>query len=116
MRPSGQPLSGTMKPYPFEASNHLMTPEISTRLAASPKPDSASIASREAPPPNSPAPRRLCGVPPDTGTPFLDSNPSDPITPDLTRHFCGPPRYRPPQARPHQIFGDESRESLRIKR
>src|SRR5262249_24600697 len=87
-RTSGHPLSGMMKPYPLEASNHLMTPDISTRLAASPMPDSASIAaSRDAVLPNSPAPRRPCDVPPDTGPVFLDSNPSDPITPDLTHHF-----------------------------
>src|SRR5690349_1505770 len=106
-----------MKPYPFEASNHLMTPEISTRLAASPKPDSASIASRDAPLPNSPAPRRLCGVPPDTRTPFLDSNPSDPITPDLTHHFLRSTALTTaPSAPLIKISGDESRESLRIKR
>src|SRR4030088_2800781 len=81
-----------MKPYPFEASNHLMTPEISTRLAAlSPRPESASIAgSRSALPENSPGPTRFVPAPPDGGPPsFLDSNPSDPMTPDPTHH-CGP--------------------------
>src|SRR6516225_7999696 len=66
-----------------------MTPEISMRFAASPRPDSASsAASRPVLPGNSPDPSRLADVPPDTGTPFLDSNPSDPITPDLTHHFA----------------------------
>src|ERR1700760_4575409 len=93
---SGQPLSGTMKPYPFEASNHLITPLISTRLAAlSPRPDSASIAglpSSENSPglnpsrPNLLWPSRLDPVTLGDDPPiFLDSNPSDPMTPDPTR-------------------------------
>src|SRR6266404_1520840 len=67
-----------------------MTPEISTRLAAaSPRPENASIVgSRPALPANSPGPRRLCAVPPGGEPPsFLDSNPSDPMTPDPTHHL-----------------------------
>src|SRR3954452_9604244 len=76
-----------MKPYPFEASNHLMTPAISTRLAAaSPSPDNASkAASRSALAEYSTGPSLFCSVPPDGGPPsFLDSNQSDPMTPDPT--------------------------------
>src|SRR5579883_2038983 len=77
-----------MKPYPLEASNHLMVPVISTRLAVSPNPEIASIAgSRAALPGYSPDPIRFAAVPPTKGpAPFLDSNPSDPINPDLTHH------------------------------
>src|SRR5471030_2449507 len=66
-----------------------MTPEISTRLAAvSPRPEIASIAgSRSAPAANSPGPI-LFGTDPPGGPPsFLDSNPSDPMTPDPTHHL-----------------------------
>ncbi len=75
-----------------------MTPETSTRLAAaSPRPENASSAgSRGAPA----AVFALVQVyfaptPPDGGPPsFLDSNPSDPMTPDLhtsnaNRRRCG---------------------------
>src|SRR6266702_2851887 len=81
-----------MKPYPFEASNHLMVPAISTRFAAlSPKPESASIAgSRAEPEENSCGPPPLFGPAPPSGGPpsFLDSNPSDPMTPDPTHKFA----------------------------
>src|ERR1044072_10034992 len=76
-----------MEPYPLEASNHWMTPDISTRLAAaSPSPENASTAgSRCAPVVYSPGPTLFCPVPPDGGPPsFLDPNSSDPMTPDLT--------------------------------
>src|SRR5271163_2417972 len=66
-----------------------MTPEISTRLAVSPMPEIASRAgSRGATPEYSPAPSRVGAAPPDTGPSFFDSNPSDPINPDLTHHFA----------------------------
>src|SRR6202035_3770781 len=66
-----------------------MTPEISTRLAAlSPRPEIASIAgSRSAPPENSPGPSRFGPDPPGGPPSFLDSNPSDPMTPDPTHHL-----------------------------
>src|SRR6202012_1969160 len=106
-----------MKPYPFEASNHLMTPEISTRLAVSPRPDNASSgASRPVLPGKSPDPSRLPDVPPDIGTPFLDSNPSDPITPDLTHHFAVHRAFATaPKSRSTEYSRGEARESLESK-
>src|SRR6516162_4218859 len=94
-----------------------MTPEISTRLAASPMPDTASMAgSRDAPPEKSPVPRRF-GPVPAAGTPtFLDSNPSDPITPDPTHHltvvaFATVPK----RARSSAIVVDDARISTNQK-
>src|SRR4029453_19548990 len=87
-----------MKPYPLEASNHLMTPDISTRLAAaSPSPENASTAgSRCAPAVYSPGPSLFCSVPPDGGPPsFLDPNSSDPMTPALP-HSKKAVHYRNP--------------------
>src|SRR5579871_5349210 len=107
-----------MKPYPLEASNHLMVPVISTRLAVSPNPEIASIAgSRAALPGYSPDPIRFAAVPATKGpAPFLDSNPSDPINPDLT-HQCGPPRRATvPEFTPSSIRCHESARISRIKR
>src|ERR1700692_2058060 len=66
-----------------------MTPLISTRLAAaSPRPESASIAgSRSTPAENSLEPSLLGPVALDGAPPsFLDSKPSDPMTPDPTQN------------------------------
>src|SRR5580704_12800005 len=74
-----------------------MTPLISTRLAAlSPRPDSASIAGSRSPEKSPganlselslPCPSRLDPATPGDDPPsFLDSNPSDPMTPDPTHY------------------------------
>src|SRR6201995_893968 len=65
-----------------------MTPAISTRFVASPKPDISIAESRPPPAGYSLFPSLCGGAPPGPGTPsFLDSNPSDPIPPDLTQPF-----------------------------
>src|SRR6266481_267657 len=82
-----------------------MTPLISTRLAAlSPRPDNASIAgSRSAPTEYSLCPS-LFG-PPLGGPPsFLDSKPSDPMTPDPTQN-----------TRPSMPIHDAATRIFRIK-
>src|SRR5262249_33979981 len=61
-----------------------------TRLAAaSPRPEKASAAgSRGVLSEYSPGPSLPCPAPPDGGAPsFLDSNPSDPMTPDPTHRL-----------------------------
>src|SRR6266496_6377188 len=95
-----------------------MTPEISTRLAAaSPRPDSASIAgSRSAPAENSLGPSLFCPVPPDGGPPsFLDSNPSDPMTPDPTHSNAVHCRCRGPEHAPYHDHHDNAARISRIK-
>ena len=51
MSTSGRPLSGTMKPYPLDTSNHLISPAISTRSSAaspaSPSPIAVRLQVRE---------------------------------------------------------------------
>src|SRR5580704_12771773 len=94
-----------------------MTPEISTRLAASPRPESTSSAgSRSAPPENSPGPSMFFPVPLDGPPSFLDSKPSDPMTPDLTHHLR--PRHlkrRRRLTRPSMTFHDDTTRISRIK-
>src|SRR4051794_41968885 len=87
-----------MKPYPLEASNHLMTPVTSTRLApassnSEPSPENGLSAPSWRAPPRSPD-RIRPGDPPGPGTPsFLDSNPSPhPLTPDPPHPIQTPPR------------------------
>src|SRR5207344_3382361 len=108
-----------MKPYPLEASNHLMTSDISTRLAAeSPSPDKASTAgSRCAPVAYSPGPSLFCPVPPDGGPPsFLDTKSSDPMTPDPTLQKSGPPSpWRDRNTRSSMTLMTTLRESLESK-
>src|SRR5436190_21472640 len=81
---SGIPLSGTIKPYPLETSNHLMTPVSSMTLAASS-------------PSSPPAPRSTSRPPPG---PF-DPIPSDAMTPQRRRsvqallaHATNPDHYQ----------------------
>src|SRR5262245_14906016 len=108
-----------MKPYPLEASNHLMTPDISTRLAAaSPSPDNASTAgSRCAPVVYSAGPSLFCPVPPDGGPPsFLDPNSSDPMTPDLTLQNAAGCRPSGPEHAPYHDHHDNAARISRIKR
>src|SRR5262249_18311200 len=80
-------LSGTINPYPFEASNHLMTPEISTRLTAA-----ASAAKVSVPKFRSIGADLSFEANPLEPVILLDSNPSDPMTPDpnqsAANHFC----------------------------
>src|SRR4051794_9762143 len=95
-----------------------MTPLISTRLvAASPRPAKASTAASRSAPENSfgpslegPAP--LGGAPPG----FLDSNPSDPMTPDPTPHLrrCHLSRQRR-NTRPSMTIHDDAPRILQIK-
>src|SRR5437868_3774080 len=95
-----------------------MTPLISTRLAAaSPRPANASPAASRSAPENSfgpslEGPAALGAAPPG----FLDSNPSDPMTPDPTRHLsaCYLLRQRR-NTRPSMIIHDDATRILRIK-
>src|ERR1700722_4097755 len=106
-----------MNPKPFDASNHLMTPEISTRLAAvSPRPDSASRAGSRALE-NSPGPSLFDPAPPGGEPPsFLDSNPSDPMTPDPTHHLWPVVSSDGTCTRPSMTIHDDiTRESLESK-
>src|ERR1700742_2894346 len=104
-----------------------MTPEISTRLAAlSPRPENASIAGSRSPEnslgaspscPILPCPSRLDPAAPGDGPPsFLDSNPSDPMTPDPTPYRRPPlPRQRL-YTRPSMTIHDDATRISRIKR
>src|ERR1700744_4688807 len=69
-----------------------MTPLISTRLVLSPMPSASIIGSRLGTPTNSSGPSlRLGPVTLDDKAPnFLDSNPSDPMTPDPTHSSLRP--------------------------
>src|SRR5262249_40113802 len=99
-----------MKPYPFDASNHLMTPLISTRLVLSPMPSASIIGSRPGAPANSSGPSlRLGPVTPDDKAPnFLDSNPSDPMTPDPTHSSLWP--ILDEDGDPHALIEDNSQQ------
>src|SRR5580704_14595443 len=94
-----------------------MTPEISTRLAAvSPRPDSASSAGSRALE-NSPGPSLFDPAPPGGEPPsFLDSNPSDPMTPDPTHRLRPVIHSDGACTRPSMtIHDDATRESLNQK-
>src|SRR5689334_19016801 len=96
-----------------------MVPEISTRLAAaSPRPEKASsAASRDTPPAYSPGPSLFCPAPPADGPPsFLDSNPSDPMTPDPTHQLrLVHAATNPEHAAIHDQLTTAPRESLESK-
>src|SRR4051794_17634101 len=95
-----------------------MTPLISTRLAAaSPRPAKASTAASRSAPENSFGPSLEGPVPLGAAPPaFLDSNPSDPMTPDPTPHLR-PAIFRDSagNTRPSMTIHDDATRILRIK-